>query len=202
MLMDLPSLFSRVPIVTKTKPGESMIPKVTSISPPPTNTIPTPTINPLPKRIATTTLSAPPPKKAKKAAPSKRKTLARGSSGEESQHQVIQSFAGVVATPANMVTLDASTTISDKGVGHSFLDSCPKAALEEKVLSSKRKTICKDQGEEAGSSVPCLPKYSGLYLAKPYEVPNLEVTSESPWGARKFHFHLAKPLLSKALAAQ
>ncbi|GAA0164304.1 hypothetical protein LIER_19972 [Lithospermum erythrorhizon] len=36
----------------------------------------------------------------------------------------------------------------------------------------------------------------------PFEVPNLEVTSESPWGARKFHFHLAKPLLSKEMAAQ
>ncbi|GAA0167948.1 hypothetical protein LIER_22780 [Lithospermum erythrorhizon] len=50
--------------------------------------------------------------------------------------------------------------------------------------------------------LPNLEVTSGLYLAKPYEVPNLEVTSKSPCGARKFHFHLAKPLVSKEMAAQ
>ncbi|GAA0170444.1 hypothetical protein LIER_40966 [Lithospermum erythrorhizon] len=40
-----------------------------------------------------------------------------------------------------------------------------------------------------------------MYLAKPFSIPNLDVTDDSPWGARKLHFHLMKPLLSKELVA-
>ncbi|GAA0156183.1 hypothetical protein LIER_38229 [Lithospermum erythrorhizon] len=47
MLMDNPSLFTRLAIVTKTKSRDAMIHEATSTSPPPTNSAPTPTINPL-----------------------------------------------------------------------------------------------------------------------------------------------------------
>ncbi|GAA0172206.1 hypothetical protein LIER_26073 [Lithospermum erythrorhizon] len=119
MLMDRPSLFTRVPIVTKTKLRESMIPEAISTSPP-TNTIPAPTINPILKRKATVAPSAPPPlRKAKKnAPPPKKKVLARDSLSEGSQTHGLQPTAGVVATPANVVTLDSSTTVSDHSVGH------------------------------------------------------------------------------------
>ncbi|GAA0168182.1 hypothetical protein LIER_22954 [Lithospermum erythrorhizon] len=68
MLMDRPSLFTRVAITTKTKPRESLVPEAVSSSPLPSGaTLPTPSINPLLKRMAS---DAPPatqhPKKAKK----------------------------------------------------------------------------------------------------------------------------------------
>ncbi|GAA0175847.1 hypothetical protein LIER_28943 [Lithospermum erythrorhizon] len=167
MLIDRPSLFTRVPIVTKNKTRESMIPEATSTSPP-TNIVPTPPINPLLKRMVTAAPTVPPPlKKAKKNAPPKKKILAHDSSK--------------LSIP--------------------FPTPFQKVALEEKVRLSKEKSVHPDEGE-ASAQVPQLPKCIGLYLAKPFEVPNLEVTSESPRGACKFHFHLAKPLLSKGVAAQ
>ncbi|GAA0170792.1 hypothetical protein LIER_24976 [Lithospermum erythrorhizon] len=182
MLMDRPSLFARVPIITKTKPRESMIPEATSTSPPPTSVVHTPTINPLLKRMETVAPSVPPPqKKTKRTAPQKKKVLARDSSSVESPNREVQPTVGIVATPTNVVTLDSSTTVFDHGVNRQ------REANEN----------C-----EASAQVPQFPKYNGLYLAKPYEVPNLELTNESPWGARKFHFHLPKPLLSKEMAAQ
>ncbi|GAA0176170.1 hypothetical protein LIER_29213 [Lithospermum erythrorhizon] len=116
MLMDRPSLFTRVAIVTKTKPRESFLSKVVSSSPPPTTTVPIPAINPFLKRMATAAPSMPPPKKAKKAVPSKKKVLARDTSSEESQSQEIQPIVGAEAHPANIVALDFSTTISDRDV--------------------------------------------------------------------------------------
>ncbi|GAA0176380.1 hypothetical protein LIER_29385 [Lithospermum erythrorhizon] len=168
MLMDHPSLFTRVAIITKTKPRESLIPEATSTSPSPTNRAPTQTINPLLKRMATSVPSASQPsKKAKKSAPPKKKAtqvLARDSFGEESQAHRVQPAVGVlVHVSVNVVTLDSSTTISDQG----------QAALEVKVRLSKGKSIRKDQ-VEANASMSRLPKYTGMYLAKPYEVPNLE----------------------------
>ncbi|GAA0170331.1 hypothetical protein LIER_24619 [Lithospermum erythrorhizon] len=157
MLMDHPSLFTRVAIVPKAKPRKSMVPEATSTSPPPTVNVSIPTINPLLKRMATASPSVlPPSKKAKKAAPSK-KILTSDSSYEELQVHEIPPTAEALAAPANV-----------------------QVALEEKIRLSKAKAIRKDQ-EEASTSVPQLPKYTGLYLAKPYSVPNLEVTNESPW---------------------
>ncbi|GAA0149680.1 hypothetical protein LIER_08798 [Lithospermum erythrorhizon] len=36
----------------------------------------------------------------------------------------------------------------------------------------------------------------------PYQIPNVEITDDAPWTSRKFHYHLAKPMLSKRMAAQ
>ncbi|GAA0146453.1 hypothetical protein LIER_06402 [Lithospermum erythrorhizon] len=63
------------------------------------------------------------------------------------------------------------------------------------------KAVCEDVGEVSAPKVR-LSKYTCLYLRTPYEVPpNVEVNDDSPWGARKFHFHLARPFLSKKMAA-
>ncbi|GAA0165140.1 hypothetical protein LIER_20617 [Lithospermum erythrorhizon] len=105
MLMDRPSLFTPVAIITKTKPRESLLSEAVSSSPPPTTTVPIPAINPFLKRMATAVPSVPPPKKAKKA---------RDSSNEESQSQEIQPIVGEKAHLANIVTLDSSTTIYDR----------------------------------------------------------------------------------------
>ncbi|GAA0177889.1 hypothetical protein LIER_29761 [Lithospermum erythrorhizon] len=58
------------------------------------------------------------------------------------------------------------------------------------------------QGRRRGQHLRSAAKYNGKYLATPYEVPNLKVMSDVRWGARKFHFHLARPLLSKEMVAQ
>ncbi|GAA0159122.1 hypothetical protein LIER_15977 [Lithospermum erythrorhizon] len=225
ILVDRPSLVTCVAIATKTKPRESMVPEATST--PSTNNVPILVINPLLKRMATAAPSASQPsKKAKKTAPPNKKAtqvLARDSLDEESQAHGVQPAAGVVVAPANVVTLDTSTTISDQGlnrqietdVGHlslqqelniSFPTPVQQAVLEEKVRLSKSKSIressIREGQAEASASVPRLPKYTRMYPAKPYEVPNLEVTSEAPWWAWKFHFHLARPLLSKEMAAR
>ncbi|GAA0150598.1 hypothetical protein LIER_37139 [Lithospermum erythrorhizon] len=53
LLMDLPSLFTRVAITTKMKPRESLVPKAVASSPLASGaTLPTPSINPLLKRMA------------------------------------------------------------------------------------------------------------------------------------------------------
>ncbi|GAA0162188.1 hypothetical protein LIER_18334 [Lithospermum erythrorhizon] len=107
MLMDSPSLFTRVAIVPKKKPRKCMIQEPSSISPPPTNNVHIPAINPLLKRMATTSPSVPlPSKKAKKMAPSKKKAsqvLARDSSDEESQVHEIQPITRAMVVPANVV---------------------------------------------------------------------------------------------------
>ncbi|GAA0143824.1 hypothetical protein LIER_04418 [Lithospermum erythrorhizon] len=91
-----------------------------------------------------------------------------------------------------------------------FLHPCPHLlkrprrqppSKRKRPKSWRGKAVRKNQGE-ASAFVSPLPKYTSLYLAKPYLVPNLKVTNESPWGARKFHFHLARPLFSKEMAAQ
>ncbi|GAA0151668.1 hypothetical protein LIER_10343 [Lithospermum erythrorhizon] len=136
-----------------------------------------------------------------------------------SRHQSVQSPVEVAVTHANVVNLDSSTTLSDQDLDRQMetIDThlslrqelnipCPspvqQAVVEEEVLPSRGKSVLEAQGEEAGPSIPRFPKYLGLYLAKPYTIPNMEVMNDSPWGARKFHFHLANPLLSKELAAQ
>ncbi|GAA0168603.1 hypothetical protein LIER_23280 [Lithospermum erythrorhizon] len=113
MLMDRLSLFTRVAIVTKTKPCESLYSKAVSSSLPPTTTVPIPAINPFMKRMETAAPSVPPPKRAKKTIPSRKKVLAWDSSSEESPNQEMQLIVGAKAQPASIVALDSSTTISD-----------------------------------------------------------------------------------------
>ncbi|GAA0152848.1 hypothetical protein LIER_11223 [Lithospermum erythrorhizon] len=107
MLMDRPSPFTRVAIVTKTKPRESLVLEATSTSPPPTNSAPTPAINPLLKRMATVVPSASQPsKKAKKCGPPKKKAtqvLARDTSAEASQAHGVQPATRVVVPPSENV---------------------------------------------------------------------------------------------------
>ncbi|GAA0161414.1 hypothetical protein LIER_17738 [Lithospermum erythrorhizon] len=159
--------------------------------------------------------------------------LARYSPQETTQSLGTESHMGPEAQPAareraslsaTVVNLDSSTTISDQGhsrqveedMGHlslheelnALFPSKPPAlpdqqdTPEEETRRQKENAIRKDLGE-ASASIPPLPKYTGRYLATPYEVaPNLEITEDIPWEARKLHFHLARPLLSKKMAAQ
>ncbi|GAA0138950.1 hypothetical protein LIER_00596 [Lithospermum erythrorhizon] len=177
-----------------TKPRESMVPEATSTSPPLTNNVPIPAINPLLINMLTTSPSVPPPsKKTKKTAPSKKKVtqvLLVILQMRSRQHNKFSQALGL---------WQLLQTLWPWIPPQLFLTM--QADLEEKLRSSKEKVIRKNQWE-ASASTPPLPKYSSLYLAKPYAVPNLEVTSESLWGARKFHFHLARPLLSKEMVAQ
>ncbi|GAA0157435.1 hypothetical protein LIER_14703 [Lithospermum erythrorhizon] len=224
MLMERPFLFTRVAITPKTKPRESLIPEAVSSSPSATGVaLPTPSINPLLKRMASDApTTSQPSKRAKKSLLVQKKSIqvkARDSSGEGSRHQIAQSPTEAAVTRSNVVTLGSSTTPSDKDLDRKmettdtrlslpqelnipFPSPFQQVVVEEEVLPSRGKAVCKAQGEEAGPSAPRFPKYSGLYLAKPYKIPNLEVKNDSPWGAHKFHFHLAKPLLLKELAAQ
>ncbi|GAA0174432.1 hypothetical protein LIER_27822 [Lithospermum erythrorhizon] len=127
MLMDRPSIFTRMAITTKTKPRESLLNEVTFTYPPATSVVlPTPSINPLLKRMASDAPSASQPsKKAKKSSDPKQKTTqvsARDSSGDESQVHKIQPPTGVVVPSSmNVVTLDSSTTISDQGLHRQVL---------------------------------------------------------------------------------
>ncbi|GAA0152925.1 hypothetical protein LIER_11284 [Lithospermum erythrorhizon] len=217
MMMDHPSLFTRVAITTKTKPSESMVPEATSTSPHlPSAIVPTPSINPMLKRM-----------KAKKYFPSKKKTsqvLDRDSLEEETQSLEAQPATGTIApSPTRVVNLDSSTTVSDHDLARqgdvvvgptclqeefnapfplrSSIPSTKKFALEEETRKTKVKAIRKDKVEASTLASPLL-KYSRRYLETPYEVPNLEVTSDALWEDPKFHFHLARSLLSKNMGAQ
>ncbi|GAA0169009.1 hypothetical protein LIER_23581 [Lithospermum erythrorhizon] len=75
-----------------------------------------------------------------------------------------------------------------------------EVVVDEEVLLL-REEATKVPQEEAGPSTPRLPRYSSMYLAKPFSIPNLDVVDDSPWRARKFLFHLTKPLCSKEMAA-
>ncbi|GAA0177267.1 hypothetical protein LIER_29675 [Lithospermum erythrorhizon] len=59
-------------------------------------------------------------------------------------------------------------------------------------------------GEEVrqGEGKAPLLAYDGKYLETPFQIPNLSVSLNSPWNARKFHYHLTRPLFSKKMAAQ
>ncbi|GAA0143362.1 hypothetical protein LIER_04062 [Lithospermum erythrorhizon] len=116
MLMDRPCLFTRVAIVTKTKPRESLLSEAVLSSPPPTTTVPIPAINPFLTRMATTTPSASPHKNAKNAISSRKKVLAHDSSSEDSPSQEMQPIVGAKAHPASIVALDSSITISDQDI--------------------------------------------------------------------------------------
>ncbi|GAA0185398.1 hypothetical protein LIER_32686 [Lithospermum erythrorhizon] len=144
--------------------------------------------------------------------------LARNSSDEGLRHQSAPSPVETVVARPPVVTLDSSTTISDQDMGCQmettdrrlslwqelsipFPSPVQQTAVEEEIIPLREKVVQEAPLGEAGPSIPRLPKYSSLYLAKPYSIPNMEVTSDSPWGPRKFHFHLTKLILSKELAA-
>ncbi|GAA0163011.1 hypothetical protein LIER_18988 [Lithospermum erythrorhizon] len=44
--------------------------------------------------------------------------------------------------------------------------------------------------------------YDGKYLETPFQIPNLKVSLDPPWNARKFHYHLTRPFFSEKMAAQ
>ncbi|GAA0157401.1 hypothetical protein LIER_14676 [Lithospermum erythrorhizon] len=82
-----------------------------------------------------------------------------------------------------------------------FPSLAQKAVVEEEIFPLREEVPPEVPQEEASPFTPRLPIYSGLYLAKPYSITNMEVMGDSPWGSRKFHFHPTKPLQSKELAA-
>ncbi|GAA0166901.1 hypothetical protein LIER_21958 [Lithospermum erythrorhizon] len=89
MLMDRPSLFTRMAITTKTKPRELLVSEAVSSSPPTIGmALPTPSINPLLKRMASDApTDSQPSKRAKKYSLVQKKrtqVLVRDSSGEGS----------------------------------------------------------------------------------------------------------------------
>ncbi|GAA0167342.1 hypothetical protein LIER_22298 [Lithospermum erythrorhizon] len=164
-------------------------------------------------------LATQPPKKAKTSSGVQKKKgsqrLGRDSSAEGSRHP---SPVEAVVTRPPVVTLNSSTTISDQDMGRQtetsdrrlslwqelstpFPSLAQQAVVEEEILPLREEAAPEVPQEEAGPSMPRLPRYSGLYLAKPYSIPNMEVTGGSPWGANKFHSHLMKQLLLKELAA-
>ncbi|GAA0158498.1 hypothetical protein LIER_15506 [Lithospermum erythrorhizon] len=189
MVSDRPSLFCRVAITTKTKPGASMVPESTSTTPqatgsnPPQTTIPLAKIPSMLKRLAgePPASNSQPTKRAKVPAPKKKtpQVSTRGS-GEETTRSVggeSQMFLmpqHSVRPQAPVVELDSSTT---------FL------------------TIMK-------SVTPFLWTPTFVLLPRMKEsqmrprLPNLEVTREAPWNTRRFHFHVVKPLLNKKVTAR
>ncbi|GAA0168181.1 hypothetical protein LIER_22953 [Lithospermum erythrorhizon] len=51
-----------------------------------------------------------------------------------------------------------------------FPSTVQQTVVEEEILPLREKVVQEAPREEAGPSIPCLPKYSGLYLAKPYSI--------------------------------
>ncbi|GAA0140583.1 hypothetical protein LIER_01899 [Lithospermum erythrorhizon] len=188
MLSDRPSMFSCVDIATKMRPRESMVPESTSTVLPPTS-IPAVLILSMLKRmvkdIPTSTLR--PSKRVKTSAPKKKATqvLARDSGEEATPSIGFESQVGSAALPATMpraqvVDLESSATVFGQGVAHPY-----------------------ERGGKAPTAGSSLPNYDERYLDLTYIIPpNLEVTGEAPWKARKFHYHTVKPLLAKEVATQ
>ncbi|GAA0139653.1 hypothetical protein LIER_01154 [Lithospermum erythrorhizon] len=60
------------------------------------------------------------------------------------------------------------------------------------------KEVVRQEEGQANMVGPSYPVYDGRYLELPYTItPNLEVSGETSWTARKLHYHAIKPLLSK-----
>ncbi|GAA0157591.1 hypothetical protein LIER_14828 [Lithospermum erythrorhizon] len=111
---------------------------------------------------------------------------------------------------APVVDLESSATVSDQGVVHpdeggasrsdaSFPPSCEQtSAPVAEVLEMAPEEVILPRKGKAATTGPSLPDYDGRYLDLPHTIPpNLEVTSEAPWKAHKFHYHAMKPLVSK-----
>ncbi|GAA0169410.1 hypothetical protein LIER_40753 [Lithospermum erythrorhizon] len=164
--------------LVKTKPRESLVPEAVASSPLASGaTLPTPSINPLVKRMASDgPPPTQPPKKAKTSSAVQKKKgsqlLARDSSPEGSQHS---SPVEVVVTRPPVVTLDSSTTVSDQDMGrrtetadrrlslrikHSFPLPFSASVVEDEILPLREEVAPKVPQEEAGPSTPRLPRYS------------------------------------------
>ncbi|GAA0157737.1 hypothetical protein LIER_43416 [Lithospermum erythrorhizon] len=184
MLGERPSFFDRVKITSKVKPKESMVPSdFPPATPLPSSFVAIPQVRPILKRIASAfpTIAS---KSSKKTVPSKKasKVLARDSEEIETHSQGVGSQVGLVipkATAPTMVMEAPSPTPI----------ALPPAATPEEE-------VCHREGK------PAMLAYDGKYLETPFQIPNLKVSLNSPWNARKFHYHLTRPLLSKKKAAQ
>ncbi|GAA0150870.1 hypothetical protein LIER_09714 [Lithospermum erythrorhizon] len=226
MLGERPSFFDRVKITSKVKPRESMVPPdFAPAAPLPSSSVVVPQVRPILKRIASEfpTTTSKPPKKAKKAVLSKKpsKVMARDSEEVETHSQGVGSQVGPVipkaTSPAIVVEVTSSDTLSDLMANHladlneghlslreelnaHFPPKAPSptpialppiAAPEEEIL-----TVWHREGKAH------MLAYDGKYLETPFQIPNLKVSLDSPWNARKFHYHLNRPLFSNKMAAQ
>ncbi|GAA0170443.1 hypothetical protein LIER_40965 [Lithospermum erythrorhizon] len=115
-------MFIWVAITTKAKPRESLVPEAVASSPFASGTsLPTPSVNPLLKRMASDALpTTQPMKKAKKPLEAQKKKksqpLTRGSSDEGSRRPSAPAPVEAVVNHPPVVTIDSSTIVSDQDV--------------------------------------------------------------------------------------
>ncbi|GAA0160012.1 hypothetical protein LIER_38960 [Lithospermum erythrorhizon] len=150
-------------------------------------------VRPMLKRIANDipASTSNPSKKTKKTVPSKKssKVLARYSGEEETHSQGVGlKWVGPVVPkviPQTIVVdVSFSDTLFDPGASH------------ESSAAKPEEEVCHREGKAPNVA------YDEKYLETPFQILNLEVSVNSPWHARKFHYHLTRPLFSKKVAAQ
>ncbi|GAA0184736.1 hypothetical protein LIER_32024 [Lithospermum erythrorhizon] len=98
-----------------------------------------------------------------------------------------------VTYPTIVVEVPSSDTLSDP-IGNHQAPSPTPIALPP--ATAPKEEVCHREGK-----APML-VYDGKYLENPFQIPNLEVSLNSPWNSRKFNYHLTRPLFSKQMAAQ
>ncbi|GAA0150764.1 hypothetical protein LIER_09629 [Lithospermum erythrorhizon] len=105
-------------------------------------------------------------------------------------------------TPATVtVDLSSSETHSNTGMGLHGEPSVPLQVELSQPFPPRGKLPDTEKFQQREGKAIALPGYSGKYLPTPFQIPNLEITDDAPWTSRKFHYHLAKPMLSKKMAA-
>ncbi|GAA0168713.1 hypothetical protein LIER_23368 [Lithospermum erythrorhizon] len=207
MLGKRPSFFTLFKAKSKTKPRESMVHSTFVPAAPFSTSIPT--MNPLLKRVADNIPAplGPPPKRRK----CPKKTIASRPMIRDSEEGAALSQGSASplgpatfqsAPLAVTVDLTSSETLSDTGMG---LHSDPPIPLQVELsqpFPPRDPTPALEEFRQIEGKTIMLPRYLGKYLGTPYRVPNLEITDDAPWSSHKFHYHLAKPMLSKRMAAQ
>ncbi|GAA0153952.1 hypothetical protein LIER_12068 [Lithospermum erythrorhizon] len=123
-------------------------------------------------------------------------------------------MAHKVTSPAIILEVTSFDTLSDLTENHPVDINVGRPSLQEELnvpFPPKASTLtcvaprpaASPEGEihHREGKAPML-AYDGKYLETPFQLPNLEVSLESPWNARKFHYHLTPPLFSKKMATQ
>ncbi|GAA0142752.1 hypothetical protein LIER_03580 [Lithospermum erythrorhizon] len=191
MVSDRPNLFPRVVIAAKTKPRASMIPESSCTTPMAGDPTPQATTNP-PTNI-----------------PDVEEDLVEEVIPSREESHMGSMYHHSIQQQTPVVDLDSSTTLSDYHEECDFLPndtSIPPLVSNQRPLHTTEAPPAVEEPlhQKEGKAIVAVqvPSYDGRYPVPPYRLPNLEVTREATWNTRRFHFHAAKTLLNKKVAAR
>ncbi|GAA0149008.1 hypothetical protein LIER_08293 [Lithospermum erythrorhizon] len=153
-----------------------------------------PIVNPLLKRVADSMpLSLAPPQKKKCPLPTKKVASKLRIHGSEEDAVLSQGSASPLEPMAPLavtVDLSSSETRSDTGMGLHREPPVPLQVELSQIFPPRGPNPVVEEFRQREGKTIALPGYPGKYLTTPYRIPNFH----------KFHYHLAKPMISKRMA--